>query len=124
MEVIVERGLLREMLMFAKERHPKEAVLMLRGKVNRESITITDYLFPPFATTNSVMASYPIHMLPIDFSIVGTAHSHPSGSLQLSTQDMNNIYGRISVVMGFPYEIEDVAAYNKQAENVLIKVID
>jgi proteasome lid subunit RPN8/RPN11 len=124
MEVIVERGLLREMLMFAKERHPKEAVLMLRGKVNKESITITDYLFPPFATTNSVMASYPIHMLPIDFSIVGTVHSHPSGSLQLSTQDMNNIYGRISVVMGFPYEVEDVAAYNKQAEKVLIKVID
>jgi hypothetical protein len=37
---------------------------------------------------------------------------------------MNNIYGRISVVMGFPYEIEDVAAYNKQAENVIITVID
>ena len=124
MEVLVERGLLGEMLMFAKERHPKEAVLMLRGKVSKESITITDYLFPPYATTNSVSASYPIHMLPIDFSIVGTAHSHPSGSLQLSTQDMNNIYGRISVVMGFPYEIEDVAAYNKQAENVIITVID
>jgi proteasome lid subunit RPN8/RPN11 len=124
MEVLVEKGLLGEMLMFAKDRHPKEAVLMLRGNVKKESITVTDYLFPPFATTNSISASYPIHMLPIDFSIVGTAHSHPSGSLQLSAQDMNNIYGRISIVMGFPYGLEDVAAYNKQAERLLVKLID
>ena len=124
MEVLVERGLLGEMLMFAKERHPKEAVLMLRGKVSRESITITDYLFPPYATTNSVSASYPIHMLPIDFSIVGTAHSHPSGSLQLSAVDMNNMYGRISVLMGFPYGLGDVAAFNKQAERLIVRVTD
>ena len=120
----MERGLLGEMMMFAKERHPKEAILMLRGSVKKETITITDYLFPPFATTNSISASYPIHMLPIDFSIVGTAHSHPSGSLQLSTQDMNNIYGRISVVLGFPYGFGDVAAYNKQAERLLVRVTD
>jgi proteasome lid subunit RPN8/RPN11 len=124
MKVLVEKGLLGEMLMFAKDRHPKEAVLMLRGSVKKESITVTDYLFPPFATTNSISASYPIHMLPIDFSIVGTAHSHPSGSLQLSAQDMNNIYGRISMVMGFPYGLEDVAAYNKQAERLLVSLID
>ena len=67
------------MLMFAKERHPKEAVLMLRGKVSKESIVITDYLFPPFATTNSISASYPIHMLPIDFSIVGMGMRNHAG---------------------------------------------
>ena len=122
MEVLVESELLAEMLMFAKERHPKEAILMLRGKVNKDSITITDYLFPPFATTNSISASYPIHMLPIDFSIVGTIHSHPSGSLQLSAQDMNHVYGRISMVMGFPYGLGDVAAYNKQAERLSLRV--
>ena len=47
MEILVERGLLEEMLSFARERHPKEAVLMLRGKVSKDSITLTDYLFPP-----------------------------------------------------------------------------
>lgn len=118
----MESELLAEMLTFAKERHPKEAILMLRGKVNKDSITITDYLFPPFATTNSISASYPIHMLPIDFSIVGTIHSHPSGSLQLSAQDMNHVYGRISMVMGFPYGLGDVAAYNKQAERLSLRV--
>ena len=122
MEVLVDRGLLEEMLAFAKERHPKEAVMLLRGSVNREAITVTDYLFPPFATTSSISASYPIHMLPIDFSIVGSAHSHPSGSLEQSTQDIHNIYGRISLLMGYPYGLGNVAAYDKQAERLVIRV--
>ena len=114
--------MLEEMLAFAKERHPKEAVMLLRGSVNREAIIITDYLFPPFATTSSISAIYPIHMLPIDFSIVGSAHSHPSGSLEQSTQDLHSIYGRISLLMAYPYGLGDVAAYNKQAERLVIRV--
>jgi len=124
MEIVVERGLLEEMLCFARDRHPKEAILLLRGKVGKESITLTDYLFPPYATTNSVSASYPIHMLPIDFSIIGTLHSHPSGALSLSTQDINHMYGRVSLLTAFPYGLGDVAAYNKQAERLAIRVTD
>ncbi len=122
MEILVERGLLEEMLSFARERHPKEAVLLLRGKVGKDSISLTDYLFPPYATTNSVSASYPLHMLPIDFSIIGTVHSHPSGSLRLSTVDMNHIYGRFSMLVTYPYGLGDVAAYNKQGERLMIRV--
>ena len=122
MEVLIDRKLLEEMLTFAKERHPNEAVMLLRGSVKREVITITDYLFPPFATTNSISASYPIHMLPIDFSIVGSAHSHPSGSLEQSIQDIHNIYGRISLLMAYPYSLGDVAVYNKQAERLIMRV--
>jgi proteasome lid subunit RPN8/RPN11 len=124
MEIVVERGLLEEMLSFARERHPKEAILLLRGKVAKDVITLTDYLFPPYATTDSVSASYPIHMLPIDFSIVGTLHSHPSGSLNLSAQDINHMYGRVSLLTAFPYRMGDVAAYNKQAERLVIRVTD
>ncbi len=122
MEVYVAGGLLAEMLSFARDRHPREAVLLLRGRTGKEAITLTDYLFPPFATTDSISASYPIHMLPIDFSIVGTAHSHPSGSLDMSPTDMNNMYSRISIIMAHPYGPGDVAAYNKQAERVPIRV--
>ena len=124
MEVVIERGLLQELLEFALERHPQEAILLLRGETKKGIITVTDYLFPPYATTNSVSASYPIHMLPIDFSIVGTAHSHPSGTLQLSPTDMNNMYGRISLLFAYPYGEKDVAAFNKQAERLLLTVTD
>jgi proteasome lid subunit RPN8/RPN11 len=124
LEVVIERGLLQELLEFALERHPQEAILLLRGETKKGIITVTDYLFPPYATTNSVSASYPIHMLPIDFSIVGTAHSHPSGTLQLSPTDMNNMYGRMSLLIAYPYGEGDVAAFNKQAERLLLTVTD
>ena len=122
MEILVDRELLEEILSFARERHPKEAILMLRGEVKKESITLTDYLFPPFATTDSISASYPIHMLPIDFSIVGTVHSHPSGGLHLSTQDVNHMYGRFSMLMAYPYGLGDVTAFSKQGERLIIRV--
>ncbi len=92
------------------------------GGTGRGAVSLTECLFPPAATTDSISASYPIHMLPIDFSIVGTAHSHPSGSLDMSPTDMNNMYSRISIVIAHPYGPGDVAAYNKQAERVPIRV--
>src|SRR5512146_999229 len=103
MEIRVDMELLAEMLDFAKDRHPHEAILLLRGDVKKDTITLKDYLFPPYARTDSVFASYPLYMLPIDFSIVGTIHSHPSGSLEASAQDMTNLYGRFSMIMGHPY---------------------
>jgi proteasome lid subunit RPN8/RPN11 len=124
MEISVERELLGEMLAFAKDRHPHEAILLLRGNVKKDVITLTDYLFPPYARTDSVSASYPVYMLPIDFSIVGTFHSHPSGSLQASAVDMINIYGRFSMIAGFPYEIGNVAAYNKAGDRMQVTVTD
>jgi proteasome lid subunit RPN8/RPN11 len=122
MEVYIDEELLMEMLCFAKDMHPKEAILLLRGEVKKATITVTDYLFPPFATTNSISASYPIYMLPIDFSIIGTAHSHPSGTLSLSIQDINHVYGRISLLMVYPYAKENVAVFNKQGERVELNI--
>ena len=120
----MDRGILAEMLGFARERHPREAILLLRGKWKKDNVTITEYLFPPYATSGSRFASYPLYMLPIDFSIIGTAHSHPSGSLQLSTQDMNSPYGVISVLMAHPYTEESVAAFeNKGSARVPLRLL-
>ncbi len=124
MEICVDRELLEEMLDFAKERHPHEAILLLRGDVKKGTITVNDYLFPPYARTDSVSASYPMYMLPIDFSIVGTIHSHPSGSLEASAADMNNMYGRLSMITAYPYGLGDVAAYSKAGERILVRVMD
>ncbi len=124
MEIRVERGLLEEMLAFAKDCHPQEAILLLRGEAKKEAITLSDYLFPPYARTDSVSASYPIYMLPIDFSIMGTLHSHPSGSVEASAVDMSNMYGRFSMITAHPYGLGDVAAYNKQGERIMIRVTD
>jgi proteasome lid subunit RPN8/RPN11 len=62
-------------------------------------------------------------MLPMDFSIIGTVHSHPSGSLIPSPVDLNNSMGRVIVIVGFPYDGEEnVAAYNRDGKRLMLQV--
>ena len=110
------------LLLFAKMQHPREALLLLRGKVSKGEITLEEHLFPPFASTGRGFAQFRPHMLPIDFSIVGTLHSHPSGSPRPSPTDLNHIYGRIMVIVAYPYTRDRVAVYNKRGERMPLEI--
>ncbi len=118
MKITIGRGLLESVLELARELHPQEVVLLLRGKVSRGEILIEDFLLPPFASAGLNFAQFPSHMLPIDFSIVGTAHSHPSGSASPSAADLNHFYGRVMLILAYPYRETSVAAYNSRGERL------
>jgi proteasome lid subunit RPN8/RPN11 len=118
MKITIGRGLLESVMELARELHPQEVVLLLRGKVSRGEILIEDFLLPPFASAGLGFAQFPSHMLPIDFSIVGTAHSHPSGSVSPSVTDLNHFYGRVMLILAHPYRETSVAAYNSRGERL------
>lgn len=122
MELSIGESLLGSMCDFAVEQHPHEIILLLRGKVGREAIAIDDFLVPPMAVSGVRFAEFPLHVLPIDFSIVGTAHSHPSGALSPSVGDLNNFYSRVMMIMAHPYTIANVAAFNARGERISIRV--
>jgi len=123
MRVAIPGELLDSMLSFARMQHPREAILLLRGSVGKDEIVIEEHLLPPFATSGRGFAQFPSHMLPIDFSIVGTLHSHPSGSPQPSPTDLNHLYGRIMVIIAHPYTRDRVAVYNKKGERINLEII-
>ena len=76
-------------------------------------------LVPPFATYGYGFANLPFHMLPMDFSLMGMVHSHPSGNKSASDVDFNHFYGRIMMIVGYPYETEqDVVVYNCYGEKL------
>jgi proteasome lid subunit RPN8/RPN11 len=122
MEVQIEDSLLKEMLKFARSRHPFEVILLLRGEKKNNLIRVSEYLFPPFASASKTNASFPVSMLPVDFTIIGTAHSHPSGSIRLSNADYHNFFGRIMLLMVYPYRTSDVVAFTKNGERAPIKI--
>jgi len=63
-------------------------------------------------------------MLPIDFSVVDTAHSHPSGVLRPSATDLNKFYGRIMIIVAYPYRSEeDVAVFDSKGRQMEYKVV-
>jgi len=108
----------------AKRLYPKETILLLRGEKKKNSITISELVVPPLATYGHNFANVPLHMLPIDFSIVGTVHSHPSGSLTPSPADFNHLFGRILMIVGFPFADErNIAVYNSNGEKLPLQII-
>lgn len=122
MRVVIERKLLGSMLSFAREKHPREIVLLLRGKMGDGEAIVEEFLLPPFGTSGRGFAEFRPHALPIDFSIVGTAHSHPSGSSRPSPADLNHFYGRVMLIAAHPYIEESLGAYNSKGKNLAVEV--
>ena len=107
----------------AKNLYPRETILVLRGKKEQDVITVTDLLVPPLAKYGRGFANLPMHMLPMDFSIIGTVHSHPSGNINPSSADLNHFYGPVLMIVGSPFADErNVAAYNRNGERLVVRV--
>ena len=107
----------------ARRLYPKETVLLLRGKKSKDEIHVSDLVVPPLAVHGYSFANLPFHMLPMDFSVVGTVHSHPSGNIKPSHVDLNHFFGRILMIVGFPFAGEqNVAVYDSKGDRVLFQV--
>jgi len=105
--IIMKRSVLESILSYARACHPREGILLLRGKTKRDVIEVNEVLLPPLSVKGKSFSAFPLYMLPIDFSIVGTAHSHPSGVLSPSIRDLNSFYGKIMIIAAYPYRSEN-----------------
>jgi proteasome lid subunit RPN8/RPN11 len=122
--VLIERTTLNNILGYAQMLHPREAILLLKGKVDKQRILVNDAEIPPLATHGNTFSTFPLHMLPIDFSIVGVAHSHPSGVLRPSVTDLNKFYGRIMIITAYPYKSEkNLAIFGREGKPLKYEVI-
>ena len=107
----------------ARRLYPKETILLLRGKKSKDSIRVLELVVPPLAVYGPGFANIPLHMLPMDFSIVGTVHSHPSGNLAPSDTDCNHFFGLVLMIVGFPFAGEqNVAVYNCRVERLPLQI--
>ena len=123
-ELFVERAVVESILSYAQILHPRESILLLKGKVDKHKLVINDTQLPPFATHGKTFSAFPLHRLPIDFSVMGVAHSHPSGALRPSVTDLNKFYGRIMVITAYPYQSEsNLAVFDRQGTPLKYTVI-
>jgi len=64
----LKRSVVENLLSYACDLYPKESVFLLRGNVSKDRVFINDTVIPPFATHGGGFSTFPLHMLPIDFS--------------------------------------------------------
>ena len=107
----------------AKELYPRESFLLLRGKKSKQIISITDLVLAPFAAHGHGEVHFNPYMFVGDFSLMGTVHSHPSGNNSPSHVDLNYFFGRILMIVGYPYEGKDcIAAYDSNGDKIPIEI--
>jgi len=122
--ICLTKTVLESILNYSKYLHPKEGILLLRGKNLKEKLVVNEVVIPPQAIHGEGFSTFPVFMLPFDPSIVGSAHSHPSGILKPSIQDLNHFYGKIMVIVGYPYMSErNIAVFNRKGQTLKHEII-
>jgi proteasome lid subunit RPN8/RPN11 len=121
--VSVGRDLLEGILAYSRDAHPKEAILLLRGRARGDLIAIEEVVIPPLATHGLGFSEFNPYALPFDPSIIGLFHTHPSGIAEPSTEDLNHFYGIVMVIAAYPYRSEiDVEAFDEAGNGLELEV--
>ena len=102
-KVVFASSVVDSLLSYSKMAYPDEGILLLRGRSKKGVVSVTGVVVPPAAVHGQGFSSFSWWMLPVDFSYLGVAHSHPSGEAVPSHQDLLHASGKIMVIMGYPY---------------------
>jgi proteasome lid subunit RPN8/RPN11 len=117
----IKENILNMIMETSRDSYPNEFAAMLRAK---EEI-IYEIVLLPGTISGRESALYKLFMKPIDFTIVGTVHSHPSGSVRPSGADLQifSKTGAVHVIVGSPFSMNSWAAYNREGERISVEMI-
>jgi proteasome lid subunit RPN8/RPN11 len=117
----IDRGVLKMVNESAKDTYPNEFVATMRA----EEGVITELLLLPGTIQGTRSGVLLLHMLPIDFSVVGTIHSHPSYSNHPSEADLALFgrFGNTHVITCLPYDMGSWKAYDYNGREIELEVI-
>ncbi|MEM2909623.1 MAG: Mov34/MPN/PAD-1 family protein [Nitrososphaerota archaeon] len=121
--VVLKKDVLVALLEISRHLHPNEAIVLLRGREVEQDIVLEEVLLAPASVYGKGFSEFRLDMLPMDFSLVGVAHSHPSGIPIPSVEDLNNMIGKVLIIVVAPYSNKScIAAYNSRGECLQIIV--
>jgi proteasome lid subunit RPN8/RPN11 len=109
----------------SKSNYPQEFGALLRvDRVDKN--TIIEVILLPGTISGDSHAIFHLHMLPVDYSVVGTVHSHPSSIARPSDADLDlfSHFGRIHIIVGVsPFGDVIWKAYDYMGHMVSMEVI-
>lgn len=117
----IKKKVLTMILESSKSSYPNEFGALLR----EEDGEISEVILLPGTISGETSALFQLHMRPIDFSIVGSAHSHPVGDYTPSEADLDFFRrsGTVHIIARWPYSLHDWAAYDVQGNRISLDVL-
>ncbi len=118
----IRRHVLDLILEASRAQYPKEFAGMLRA----EAGVIEELMLLPGTVSGDAHAIFQFHMMPVDLSIVGTIHSHPSPIPYPSAADTELFerHGRLHIITGHPFGAEDWRAFDHRSRMVRLQVLE
>ena len=119
----IKRSCLNLIFECAKSNYPKEFGGLLRIDEHSKD-TISELVILPGTISGDSHAIFKLHMLPIDFTIVGTVHSHPSPMPIPSEADLTLFqkHGKVHIIVASPYDDKTWIAYNYLGKEIQIEI--
>jgi proteasome lid subunit RPN8/RPN11 len=119
----ISRRVLESALASARSSYPNEFGGVLRADPPG---VIGELLLLPGTTAGRRHANFQLYMLPVDLSVVGTVHSHPSGALHPSDADLRlfRSWGRRHLILGAPFGPGSWRAYDGNGRETTLDVIE
>ena len=120
----ITRACLDLILESSKDVYPREFGALLRSN-RHDSKIIEEIVLLPGTVSGDSHAIFKMYMKPVDFTIVGTVHSHPSYSFHPSEADLFFFQknGRVHIIVAKPYDYSSWAGYDSSGQNIDIKII-
>ena len=105
----------------SRDTHPLEFGCVLRA----DDGVITEVILVPGLISSERYAIFKRYNLPVDFSVVGSAHSHPTPNATPSDADLNLFQntGSVHIIVGYPYNVNSWKAYDREGTQITLKVI-
>ena len=120
----ITRKCLNLILEASKSNYPKEFGGLLRVNTNLKD-TISEVVLLPGTVSGDSHAIFQLHMLPIDFSIIGTVHSHPSPVPRPSDADLHLFekFGRVHIIVANPFNEYSWKAYDYKGNQIQMDIV-
>ncbi|MDH3364410.1 MAG: Mov34/MPN/PAD-1 family protein [Thermoplasmata archaeon] len=118
----IRRRTLKMIMEASKSSFPSEFAAFLRA----EEGVIKELMLLPGTVSGNSHAIFRMSMLPIDFTVVGTIHSHPSDTSLPSDADLDLFrrYGWVHIITHAPYEMDCWTSYSGRGDIIELKVVD
>jgi proteasome lid subunit RPN8/RPN11 len=118
----IRKKTLRMILEASRSQDPEEFGAFLRA----ERGVINELVLLPGTVSGERHAIFRMHMLPVDFTIVGTVHSHPSGICEPSDADLDLFrrYGWVHIITCSPFDMHCWEAFDIRGEPRDLDVVD
>ena len=113
----IEKNCLNLIQESSRSIHPREFAGLLSVGESRD--IISEVVLVPGTISGASHAIYRLFMAPVDYSIVGTVHSHPTSNAMPSEADRHFFqkYGIVHIIMAEPYDDFSWKAFDFKGKN-------